>query len=157
MKKRTVLYFAYASNMLDSELEKYGFKYLSKRNGYLEGYKLIFNIKSKYGGQFATANIKAKKGVRIYGVVYEITEDELKKLDAKEGVHLGQYERIKVRINYIGGSPVEDVITYRACEEFVKKNLLPSKKYIQIIVDGALNNKLPVYYIARLKKVKTAD
>ncbi|RLG57648.1 MAG: hypothetical protein DRN95_05350, partial [Candidatus Hydrothermarchaeota archaeon] len=88
----------------------------------LENYKLAFTRKSK-NRKCGVADIVESQEDKVYGVLYEIKESDLQKLDCKEGRKLcndeeaGAYERdndIKVIvIEKENEKEIENVLTYK--------------------------------------------
>ncbi|PVU77691.1 gamma-glutamylcyclotransferase [Acidianus hospitalis] len=90
-----VNYFAYAENTNPEILKERGVKEILKEiEAYLEDYKMIFNIKCKYG---LCANLKEFKGGKVYGYIYVMLEDELNSLDKAEE-HLIKYVRDVIKV-----------------------------------------------------------
>ena len=133
-RNKTSLYFAYGSNLLIERLEKRVQKYgpVKKVQTFtLNNYKLVFNVKGGF------ANIEPCDGEVVEGVLYELNERQLEVLDWYEGY----YKRIYFRqgnitfISYIA----YDFYTYYAI-------IPPSLEYLNIIIDGAMTNKLKNTY-----------
>jgi len=98
-----VWYFAYGSNLdMDRFRKRIGVWQETKR-ATLKDYRLSFDSRGK-------ADILEQKGERVWGAVYEVTEDQLKILDGFEGVHNGIYKRIHVNVECRGKT--EPAIAY---------------------------------------------
>ncbi len=139
------LYFAYGSNMCSAQMreripnaEKIGV-------GRLTGYALVWDKQSKKDGS-AKANIVERKGAEVWGVVYRLSSNDLRRLDGYEG----GYERLNVTILLQDGTPLE-VVTYMSKQR--QKDILPTREYWQRVVRGAEEHSLPADYIATLKSV----
>ena len=79
-----MLYFAYGSNLNHHQMKNIrctGSKYL--KSFFLKDYKLIFCHPNKLN-KFGYANIIKKKGSKIAGAIWEITEEHEKILDNYE-------------------------------------------------------------------------
>ncbi|MBU4501193.1 MAG: gamma-glutamylcyclotransferase [Nanoarchaeota archaeon] len=151
-----VLYFAYGSNMLLSQIGK------RLKNPdlspccvvYAEDRTLIFPRKSdkQKGG---VASIEEKKDDKVFGAVFEITDEELKKLDSFEGYKKGcknnRYEHREIELKKEDGTIIR-AITYVANKKGI---YLPSQYYMNKIIRGATECKLPETYIQKLKRIKT--
>jgi cation transport regulator ChaC len=83
----SVWYFAYGSNLnMDQMKERVGDWQLSKR-ALVRNYKLVFNHHSKkWQGYTANLQPTGKLEDVVYGVVYHLTQDQLARLQAHEGV-----------------------------------------------------------------------
>ena len=156
MKK--IYYFAYGSNMNKKDLKDW----CNKKNriinlrcpkvSSLTDYKLSFTHYSTclFGG---TADIIKSDGYVVYGVLFETDETSLKNLDKKEGVNSGVYKRIKVKVKP-ENTPDTEAITYDVIN---KVDCKPSKKYLNIIIEGAKEHYLPKSYIECLKTINMKD
>jgi len=97
----------------------------------LYNYKLVFAGWSRQwrGG---VASIKASKGDKVRGAVYEVSETDFKRLDKHEGCP-GNYNRLNVIVNNEDGEPVE-AITYIKAGRI--EETPPSKEYVTIMQQG---------------------
>lgn len=155
---RTYNYFAYGSNMNLPYLKSW----LTQRGGRpdgirgaspasLAGYRLAFNFPAT-GGH--TANlVEAKDGV-VHGVLMEIDEQTLQRLEQKDNVPRA-YQRAKVTVSDTEGKTRDDVIALIAPADRCKEGA-PSKKYLEQLVKGAEDFKLPADYVATLRATETA-
>jgi cation transport regulator ChaC len=123
-------YFAYGSNLKRERLKKRIGKWRKERKAILRDYELVFG--KGWGGHFTgKANIQKKPKGRVEGVIYLVTEQQLKKLDRREGVPW-VYERITVKVESEGERiPAE---TYRMVEMMCP--LKPSRDYLDLVLDG---------------------
>ena len=95
------------------------------------------------------------KGV-VYGVIYSCTDEDFKRLDRKEGVLIGEYERKSVTVVDIKtGKPIKDkVIAYVACSGRTTSHpTYPSDEYRDFIIDGATQHNLPGKYITKIEEL----
>lgn len=153
-----MLYFAYGSNLYPKEMH-------SKRKcpnakgiaiAYLEGYTLIFPRKSvKWEG--GVASIGEKIGARVWGVIYEITDEkEISQLDKAEGYHglenkNNAYNRVDIIVVKKDDLKVSVEIYIAASNKEENSSLLPSKEYLGTIIKGAKHWRLPKEYISLLE------
>lgn len=93
-------------------------------------------------------NIVKRKGSIVYGVIYKVTKDILKKLDVKEGVNNNIYEREYCKIH--SDKKTYKCITYRMLEDTIYGRMSPSNAYRKRIMVGALNYNFPNKYLDRL-------
>lgn len=120
--------------------------------GLLRDHELVFN---KLGTQqTGYANIRPREGDRVYGVLYPLTEQELERLDRKEGVP-GHYRRQTVVVETDAG-PMK-AVCYVAASDKVCECLKPSKDYLRSLVEGARAHGLPPEYVQRLEAQETAN
>jgi len=148
-----VWYFAYGSNMDSKRLEsRIGRKNLEWEVGCLQDYRLTFDKPAKDGSGYA--NIQPCQGEIVYGVLYRLTREELKKLDKFEGVCKHHYYRRTVKVKTRDGSIVE-AETYFASKPV--QGLKPRLDYLQHLICGAEEHGLPDEYVEKLKKTSTFE
>ncbi len=97
----------------------------------LPNYKLIFAGWSRQwrGG---VASIRAFRGQKVRGAIYEISERDLRRLDKYEG-YPDTYQRINVTVFDEDGSPFE-AVTYIKSGQL--EETAPSKDYLAVIQQG---------------------
>jgi len=121
-------YFAYASNLNQKQMRERcpESKPLFKAN--LPNYKLVFSGWSRElkGGK---ATIRLNRGEKVLGAVYDVSEQELQKLDRYEA----GYGRLKVTVFDEDGEPHE-VITYIKADQSEESK--PSSEYLSVIQQG---------------------
>ncbi|XP_033125358.1 gamma-glutamylcyclotransferase-like [Anneissia japonica] len=150
MASEEFLYFGYASNLLRERLllknPSATFVAIAK----LEDYKLVFGQKSTgvspvwKGG---VASIEYSQGDHVWGVVWKLNRCHLQTLDLQESSHEG----IEVNTKMSTG----EILT---CRVYVMRDmssqLPPHPNYLDIIIKGAVQNKLPPDYITMLRSVE---
>ena len=131
-----MLYFAYGSKTHPEELHKYCPKAKFHSVYELKGFKLVFEGYSKGYNYTGTANIKRQQGSSVWGVLWDIPEDELDLLDADEGAHSeydpephNEYERVHFTLEE--GTPF---FLYYLVKPHVKNR--PSIKYYMELLKG---------------------
>lgn len=137
-RPHTANYFAYGSNLSQSRLEKRIGKVKHLGIATLKNYTLTFNKKGKDGT--GKANIEPRQNSLTFGVVYQLTNAQLDKLDSFEGAP-HHYERKITSCNQDGSSI--EAITFVAKDNWkTSKPLHPSKEYLNHILQGAIENHL---------------
>jgi len=124
-----IYYFAYGSNLHHLQMQKRCPKCRFIKKMILHNYNLTF--RSKYGA----ADIEAKKGKKVYGALYVISQSAEKRLDIYE-----EYPTLykKLYFKYQG----KKVMTYIMPKK--SKLVHPTKRYINIIIQGYKDCKLNV-------------
>jgi len=130
-----IKYFAYGSNMDLNRITDRIDRCPEREPATLSGYKLRFNKRAKGNPREGYANIE-QCDRELPGVIYDLTEDELKRIDCREGVHNGHYMRRLVHVKSSTGLQLEATV-HVACDEWVEKGLLPSKEYLNHLLAGA--------------------
>ncbi len=142
-------YFSYGSNLKFTQLKKRCpsaeiFSKAKKHN-----HKLCFPIVSKKRENMGVASIKRSRGNAVEGVIYRISNNDLKALDKFEA-NGHRYARKKVFV-YISKSKIMLVWTYVAISDHLE-NHPPSDSYLALIISGAKEHDLSNSYINKLKK-----
>jgi len=148
-----VKYFAYGSNMDPDRMRERGVFFTERRRAILEGWKLLFNKVSSRNPSEGFANIEREEGSVVEGILYEIRDSDLEKLDSYEGCP-EHYVRIRVRVKLDDGSEVE-AVTYVANPSKVRSGLKPSREYLSHLLKGC--DLLSKEYCERLRKLETLD
>lgn len=137
-------YFAYGSNMKRSRLENRIGEVIDHGIASKQDYRIAFNKQSTDGT--GKTNIVTPAGQeQVMGVLYELTEDQLKKLD---GIEKG-YVRIPIIVDW--KAETKEVQTYVAIDPMINNDLLPKADYLQFLIDGASEHSFPEEYQELLK------
>ena len=156
-----MLNFAYGSNLDEAQMISRceSAKFISVAS--LKEYQIAFTRESKKRG-CAVADVVKKKGSEVWGVIYEISEEDSSKLDAREGYSPvrekteNSYNREIIEVFENGDlSKPKKVSIYIAVKQ--KNPGLPNKQYLDYILRGARNFGLPTDYIQRLELWDTKD
>ncbi len=135
------LYFAYGSNMNSDRMQDRcgadNFTDLGKAN--LVGYDFYFYGKGH-------ANIKLYASKMIEGVLWNINEECLKKLDQVEG-YPNVYQRQAVKVNWQNKNILAQVYIVEKDNTRSK----PSAEYLQTVLTGAQEHNLSENYIQKIK------
>lgn len=140
-----VRYFAYGNNMLTQVLTESIPSARPMGFGRLADHRLAFTHES------GAVNIAACSGLWVYGALYSIDKDKIPQLDQKEGVPI-EYERVTHIIRTVEG-PV-DAMTYVAVRTEAEE-VSPDPAYLEQIINGAQEHKLPKAYRDFLEYLKT--
>jgi gamma-glutamylcyclotransferase (GGCT)/AIG2-like uncharacterized protein YtfP len=142
--------FAFGSNMSLNQMHSRcpGARAMGKAT--LEGYVLDFPRLGKKR-RCGVASISQSSGGVVEGVIYEISDEELAKLDWFEGVGVSAYRREMVPVQLFDGTPI-DVWAYFANPQDGGP-FLPSREYLDTIVEGAIEHGLSAGYVERLKAI----
>lgn len=149
-----VFNFAYGSNMAGRGLAAKGVKTYGARPARLRDYELTFDVPSvfpKVEGGVANVSSGSRAGGRgeVHGVLHEIDDAGLAKLDAIEAVGI-LYERKTLSVVTYDGDVVQ-AETYVGLPAIREEGLLPSARYVRILVDGATEQGLDPLWIQALR------
>lgn len=139
------LYFAYGSNMNKKRMLSRCPSAVDIGVFLLHKYRFGYNKKSANDGEgFASIEWTGFSYDVVYGVVYEVSLEDIHVLDQYEGVASNHYYRKRIKITYNNGSRIS-VYTYIP-HKYVR-GLRPSKEYLKHILVGAKSFNLPYKYI----------
>ncbi len=146
-----VLHFAYGSNMDSKRLNRRIGLVSSAERASLHGFRFEFN-KMSYRGDQVYANIMIDSEAIVWGVLMEITPEQLAKLDEYEGVEEGHYRREKVVVLTDLNEEIE-AITYIAQDKWLKEDMRPEKSYLDYVLNGAVEFQVPQQYVERILEI----
>ena len=148
MSARGLLFFAYGSDLDPTEMyNKHcpGSQFLCK--GSLEGFDLTFDqYQENWRGMLCS--IKFSKGEkRVWGALYAIQEKDWQTLDQLESIpHL--YRRVSVPVQTVYG-----LFCAQCYQSIPGGKGLPSKEYLEKMINGASFFGLPQQYIRIIKSL----
>lgn len=161
-----VLLFQYGSNSLESEVN--GKDRLCGDAKFVdiaetvEDFELAFDVCSTVRG-CAASDIMRKPGGKVWGVLYEVPDYLIgretakargrKSLDAIEG-ECKNYKRETISVRRPKGAIVS-ALTYTVKRP--KPGLKTNIVYVRHIICGLREHRVPFHYIAKVKKVATAN
>ncbi len=151
-----VWYFAFGANMHPEVFcGRRGMSAQESRVGCLRDYRLRFNVPGLPRGRAAPANIEARTGDEVWGVLYKITQRELVWLDHTEAVPVWRYTHLWTCAEDADGRAVTPVVAYIA--RGGETDGRPSRRYITLLREGARRHGLPAHWIHFLDDVRCAD
>lgn len=138
-------YFAYGSNMdtkqMQNRLESADLTAFGVAK--LKGWRLVFDKISRDGT--GKANLREDEQGEVWGVVYQVTDEQIEKLD---GFEKG-YSRKITEVVMDDHDTRLVVITY--ISEKRDPKLHPSREYLTKIIKGASEHQLPEEYILQIE------
>jgi len=153
-----MLYFAYGSNMHSAQMNQRCplAKFVCRAK--LPSHRLAFTLKSFKRG-CGVADVLYDEGKEVWGVVYELPENELRDLDKDESFGPGQPdgENEYTRENHYvwpNGDVKQAILValYRGHPQLDPP--LPSYEYKELIVEGARHWNLPAEYVRELESIQ---
>lgn len=159
-------YFAYGST-LDAEsfaawAREHGYPGLALADGIpavLDDHELVLNVPSRYW-MGAVGTIEPRSGASVYGVLFELPDEDADKIRHREGVATGLFHEIEVEVRL--WAPDADATTtlqlarasaFRAAEGRSAPGApVPSSRWLDAVVNGARQHGLPDLWIAELRR-----
>jgi gamma-glutamylcyclotransferase (GGCT)/AIG2-like uncharacterized protein YtfP len=149
---KLMYYFAYGSNMDLKQMKERCSSATLLGSAILNNYKIAFTIFSPLR-KCGCADIVKSVGSTVPGLVYEISDADMIRLDNFEG-HPIHYRRFSISVKMTDGADIN-------CEtyEVNKKSeaIAPSKNYLGIMLSAAETYKFPSTYTDQLRAIQTCD
>jgi hypothetical protein len=101
----------------------------------------------------AFANIVPDAQAEVLGVAYHVPLAALRTIDLTEGVLIGNYERRAIAVEPLNGD-AEPVEAFTLLSERRDASLLPSTRYMGLLIEGALEHGLPAAYVEYLRGIE---
>ena len=139
------LYAAYASNLDPQRMGERCPHSPLRTTGWLLGWRLTFGGED-HGWDGALATIVEDPLEQVFVAVYDITDEDEKRLDEWESADSGLYRKTRVRVSTLLGEVVAWTYVLDAYE-----GGLPSASYVGILADAAAAADAPDDYVASLR------
>jgi len=143
-------YFAYGSNLSTVQMKTRCPNSQVIDKGCLKGYRLDFTHRSS-GWACGTADIIEDHNHDIWGLVYSINDNDFDNLDEYEG-YPNHYDRFLVSI-ITAESTISNVWVYGVVDR--DAYISPSREYLGIIKQAAIEHGFPEEYRSYLDSIKT--
>jgi len=130
-----IKYFAYGSNMSEKRMIDRGLTPSGKQIGILNNYKFLINKKSFKNPDKGFANIQISDGDVVEGILYEVSESDIKKLDRFEG-YPKHYSRKTLMIQTQNKEFVSAIVYIAQPNWTSQKELNATEEYKNFILEG---------------------
>ncbi len=134
-------------------MNKRGVQFNTRMRAVLKKYKLEFNKASDVYPDAVFANIEPEKDGIVEGILYDVSEADILKLDQFEKFP-DHYKKIWIDV-YLNNSTSDKAITYIAQSERIQNGLKPSREYMAHLLKGC--DCLSEDYCNKLRSIKTFD
>jgi hypothetical protein len=143
-------YFGYGSNLNLASLRAKGVEPRESVRGVLAGWTLVFDVRHWYRHEGGVGNIRRsdRVGDCVAGLVHHCEDHHLALLDAMESYGVG-YDRTEVEVQTDAG-PVR-ALTYVGLPGHLDRACLPTQRYLNIVLQGAVAAGLRPSYIDWLR------
>ena len=143
--------FCYGSNMNTERITERcsSSRFISRAK--VNGWKLLFNKRSKDKSGKANLIYTGDKSL-VWGVIFDISEDQKPILDKAEGLGKG-YDEYKLRVINDLEQEIDCVCYISTDEKYLDNNLKPYDWYKEYCLIGAKQHNLPEDYILTLDGV----
>ncbi|MFI5068329.1 MAG: gamma-glutamylcyclotransferase [Streptosporangiales bacterium] len=145
------LYAAYATNMDPGLMAERCPHSPLRGEGWLEGWRLTFGGED-ISWEGALATVVEDGAERVFVVLYELSDADERVLDQWDGVNLGYFQKIRVRVETLEGSLPAWLYVLNDYE-----GGLPSARYLGIVADAAEKAGAPADYVRGLRSRPSAS
>lgn len=145
MASSSGLYAAYGSNMDPEQMLERCPHSPAAGTGWLNGWRLTFGGE-ELGWDGALAMIVPDPDSQVFVALYDMSPQDLAKLDYWESADTGLYNKIKLRVSTLDG----DVLAWVYILDCYEGGL-PSARYIGLIAEAAEKAGAPDEYVAELR------
>lgn len=152
-----VWYFAYGSNMQPATFNgRRGIAPVRALAARLDGWQLVLDKPPLLPVGSGMANVVRAAGSVVLGVAYAVTASDLRHIELTEGVLIGNYRRVAVRVASLATpSEVFEAVTLASDQR--DPALGPSRRYMALLVEGAETHGLPADYVAWLRSIPAVE
>ena len=140
------MYAAYGSNLDPERMTLRAPHSPLQGSGWLMGWRLTFGGED-HGWEGAIATVAESPGSQVYVTLYEVTSSDEKTLDQWEGVDIGLFHKVRVRVHTLDGEVLAWIYVLNAYE-----GGLPSARYLGLVADAAEAGGAPDDYVTELRK-----
>ena len=125
---------------------------VSSHRAVLHGWRLAFDVHHffKHEGGMGNIHPSTDPEDRVLGVVHLCHDEALERLDAVEAYGVG-YDRIEIEV--VTDTGLIKSTVYVGIPSFLDPNCLPTTRYLNILIKGALAAELDSDYIDKLRKL----
>ncbi len=138
-------YFAFGANMSSAVLRRRGIEVLCREPARVRGYRLVFDLAGLPWVEPAFASIVHDPEHEVFGVLYQLAPEQLRRIDSYEG---RGYSLIEVDVEG-ERSGTRRSRTYQTRRP--APGLRPSRRYLRILCEAARENGLPPSYLRELR------
>ncbi|QMU75263.1 gamma-glutamylcyclotransferase [Streptacidiphilus sp. PB12-B1b] len=140
------LYAAYASNLDARQMSRRAPHSPLRCTGWLDGWRLTFGGE-QFGWEGSIATVVEDEKDQVFVGLYDIAPGDEAGLDRWEGLPLGFYRKVRVRVHTLEGDLTAWTYVLNDYE-----GGLPSARYLGIIADAAESAGAPHDYVMELRK-----
>ena len=123
--------------------------------GRAPGWRLVLDKPPLVPMRESFANLVSEPGAETFGVLYEITADDMAHVDLTEGVLIGNYRRIEIAVEPLAAEGVP-ARAFTLVSDKHAPELRPSTRYMALLIQGAEEHGLPTEWVAFLRAVPAA-
>lgn len=139
------LYAAYGSNVDPERMARLAPHSPLRDTGWIQGWRLTFGGEG-LSFEGAQATVAEESGAEVFTALYEVNTADEDELDRWEGLTIGLYRRVHVRVATLEG---EQVAWTYVLDDY--EGGLPSPAYLESLASAAEAGGAPSGYVAALR------
>lgn len=153
-----VWYFAYGSNMQSATLRgRRGVDFRCAVPVRARGWRVVFDKPPVFPTGNAVANLVADPDGVALGVAFAITHEDLAHVELTEGVSFDNYRRVELAVEPLSEVPGCPTVAFSLCSDRRDQALLPSTRYMSIVIAGAIEHGLPAAHVSWLRGLPSCE
>lgn len=133
------LYYAYGSNVCETKMAERCPGAVIVDVARLDDHRFVINERG-------VATVVPESGTTVHGLLWTISDENLRALDVVEGLDVGHYTRERTTVIRATGTPVEAEV-YVACQDQPGP---PRPGYLELVIDACRARALPAPYLDEL-------
>jgi gamma-glutamylcyclotransferase (GGCT)/AIG2-like uncharacterized protein YtfP len=141
------LYAAYGSNLHPDRMARRAPHSPLHGTGWLQGWRLTFGGQDR-GWDGSLATLVEDAGEQVFVALWDLADGDVAALDQWEGVEIGLYRKLRVRVATLDGDQLAWVYVLDDYE-----GGLPSALYVGMLADAAEAAGAPDDYVAALRRL----
>jgi hypothetical protein len=151
-----VWYFAYGSNMASETLRgRREVEYARAVPARVPGWRLVLDKPPLIPLGHSFANIVADEDGEVFGVLFAVGAADLDHIELTEGVRIGNYDRVEVMATPLSVEAPQPVPAFSLSSDRRDPTLQPSRRYMDLLIAGAIEHSLPDSYVEFLRSFST--
>lgn len=152
-----VWYFAYGSNMQAATFRgRRGIEPRQAVAGRVRGWRVVLDKPPLIPTGESFANLIPDGAAAALGVAYQVDHDEFDHIKLTEGVAIGNYTPVEVLVEPIHLT-VEPFMAISLSSEKRNEDLRPSTRYMNLLIEGAIEHRLPAAYVEELRRTPARE
>jgi len=121
------------------------------------GWRVVFDKPPLFSIGEAFANIVPEPDATALGVAFEVGADDLAQIERSEGVSFGNYRRVELAVDPLAPCDDAPASAMSLASERRDPSLLPSTRYMALVIAGALEHGLPAEYLDTLRAIPARE
>lgn len=155
-RRMAVWYFAYGSNMQSATLRgRRGVVYTRALAARVPGWRLVLDKPPLVSVGHGFANIVPDPAAEVLGVLFELSVADFEHIELTEGVRIGNYDAVDVEAWPFAAAAAVRARSLSSARR--DPSLRPSRRYMSLLIEGAVEHGLPAAYVDTLRAMPAVE